>query len=59
MRYIWCMYDDKGELKPMTMNFPKGMIERIDELVSKGFYASRSEFIRTAVNVQLRTEASA
>ncbi len=32
--------------------------EKIDELVEKGRYASRSEFMRTAIKAQLKEDAT-
>jgi Arc/MetJ-type ribon-helix-helix transcriptional regulator len=40
------------------MNFPEKMLEEIENEVSKGLYADRSEFVRAAVLAYLRQGAS-
>jgi len=41
---------------PVSVKMPKTLIELIDELIKKGYYQSRSEFIRQAVIEKLREE---
>jgi len=42
----------------ITIRLPKWMIQAIDELVEKGLYPNRSEFIREAIRGHLRRYAN-
>lgn len=43
-------------MKIISVKIPKSYLEDIDRLVKEGYYASRSEFIRTALRVLLERE---
>ncbi|MEL9929677.1 MAG: ribbon-helix-helix domain-containing protein [Sulfolobales archaeon] len=43
-------------MKIVTVKIPRSYIDDIDKLVKKGYYASRSEFIRTALRILLDKE---
>ena len=48
----------RGESEKLTINLGYVDLGRIDLLVREGFYANRSDFIRTAVRNQLAGQAS-
>src|SRR3954468_698505 len=48
---------DKTE--KLTLNIGLGDLGQIDLLVREGFYANRTDFIRTAIRAQLATRAGA
>ena len=48
----------RGESEKLTINMGYVDLGRIDLLVREGFYANRSDFIRTAVRNQLAGQAS-
>lgn len=43
-------------MKIVSVKIPRSYLEEIDLLVKKGFYTSRSEFIRTALRILLIRE---
>jgi len=42
-----------GEMVLISLYIPRTTLEKIDELVKQGFFSSRSEFIREAVEEYL------
>jgi Arc/MetJ-type ribon-helix-helix transcriptional regulator len=48
-----------GELEKITINLGLVDLGQIDLLVREGFYANRTDFIRTAIRNQLATHAEA
>ena len=48
----------KGDSEKITINLGYVDLGRIDLLVREGFYANRTDFIRSAVRAQLATQAS-
>jgi Arc/MetJ-type ribon-helix-helix transcriptional regulator len=48
-----------GELEKITINLGLVDLGQIDLLVQEGFYANRTDFIRTAIRNQLGTHAEA
>ena len=42
----------------ITIRLPRWMIQAIDDLVEKGLYPNRSEFIREAIRSHLRRYAN-
>lgn len=46
----------KGNMKVVTVWIPRTEVEKLDELVKRGFYPSRNEAIRFAVHDLLRAE---
>src|SRR4051794_32887046 len=64
----WCQDGDATEGGPMaevdksekiTINVGLVALGQIDLLVDEGFYANRTDFIRTAIRRQLETRAAA
>jgi len=43
-------------LKLISLKLPEEMLDTIDEIVKTGKYASRSEFIRTAIREKIERE---
>jgi Arc/MetJ-type ribon-helix-helix transcriptional regulator len=48
-----------GSSEKITINLGAVDLGQVDLLVQEGFYANRSDFIRTAIRQQLRTHADA
>src|SRR5690242_20499697 len=51
--------DRASETEKITINLGPVDLGRIDLLVQEGFYSNRTDFIRTAIRVQLATHAEA
>lgn len=59
MQNITRLPDRQAEPEKITINLGHIDLGRIDLLVREGFYANRTDFIRTAIRNQLSTEGSA
>lgn len=46
----------KGNMKLVTVWIPRTEVEKLDEIVKRGFYPSRNEAIRFAIHDLLRAE---
>lgn len=52
------METKKSESEKLTLNLGYVDLGRIDVMISEGFYANRSDFIRTAIRNQLASHAA-
>jgi Arc/MetJ-type ribon-helix-helix transcriptional regulator len=56
VRNVVQLHERGGESEKITINLGYVDLGRIDLLVQEGFYANRSDFIRTAIRNQLSTQ---